>query len=80
MADITMCYGIDCARKESCYRFTAKPSPYQYMFYPLQSNGDCAEYWDNSDKPKYTEDWQPESRDRAIAQNGNDGLHYNKEK
>ena len=24
----------------------------------------------------YTEDWQPESRDRAIAQNGNDGIHY----
>ena len=33
----------------------------------------------NKNKPKYSEDWQPESRDRAIAQNGNDGLHYNKE-
>lgn len=34
----------------------------------------------NAEKTQYTEDWQPESRDRAIAQNGNDGLHYNKEK
>lgn len=24
----------------------------------------------------YSEDWQQEDRSRAIAQNGNDGLHY----
>lgn len=30
-----------------------------------------------ADKPvEYSEDWQPETRARAIAQNGNDGLHY----
>ena len=28
--------------------------------------------------PVYTEDWQPESRDKAIAQNGNTGEHYDK--
>lgn len=28
-------------------------------------------------KPKYSEDWQDEDRDKAISQNGNDGLHYN---
>lgn len=26
--------------------------------------------------PKYSEDWQHESRDKAIAQNGNTGIHY----
>lgn len=26
---------------------------------------------------KYNEDWQSEDRARAIAQNGNDGSHYN---
>ena len=25
----------------------------------------------------YSEDWQTEERAKAIAQNGNDGLHYN---
>jgi len=27
-------------------------------------------------KPKYSEDWQDEDRDKAISQNGNEGLHY----
>ena len=27
-------------------------------------------------KPKHSEDWQHESRDKAIAQNGNNGDHY----
>ncbi len=29
---------------------------------------------------EYSEDWQPESRARPIAQNGNDGLHYDESK
>lgn len=28
--------------------------------------------------PLYSEDFQSEQRDTAIAQNGNDGLHYDK--
>lgn len=27
-------------------------------------------------KPKYSEDWQSEERDKTIAQNGNTGEHY----
>jgi hypothetical protein len=27
-------------------------------------------------KPKYSEDWQDSERDKAIAQNGNTGEHY----
>lgn len=26
--------------------------------------------------PVYSEDWQSEERAKALAQNGNDGLHY----
>ena len=29
---------------------------------------------------EYSEDWQSESRSRAISQNGNDGIHYDLEK
>ena len=27
-------------------------------------------------KKQYSEDWQDSERDKAIAQNGNEGLHY----
>lgn len=34
-----------------------------------------------TNKPvEYSEDWQSESRARAIAQNGNDGQHYKEQK
>lgn len=51
MADITMCNGKGCDKKESCYRFTAKPSKYQSQFVepPIQ-NGECEEYWPNEKK------------------------------
>jgi len=29
MADITMCEGLACQRKEQCYRFTAEKNPYR---------------------------------------------------
>ena len=32
MADITMCNGEGCEAKETCYRYTAKPSKYQSYF------------------------------------------------
>lgn len=46
MADITKCEGKDCPVKESCYRFTAKTSDYQYYFIesPIK-DGKCDMYW-----------------------------------
>jgi len=40
MADITMCVGTKCSKKDTCYRFTAEPSSIQSYgaFYELE---DC---------------------------------------
>lgn len=72
MADITMCKDSECAARLNCYRYNAAPNQYmQSYFTKSPRNGDtCAEYWHNLD-------WQPEKRDRTIAQNGNSGEHYN---
>jgi len=44
--DITMCEGTDCPNKETCYRFTAKPSDYQsYFMKPPIKEGKCEYYW-----------------------------------
>lgn len=46
MADITMCEGTDCPQKESCHRYTAKASEYQYYFMtPPVKDGKCEMYW-----------------------------------
>jgi hypothetical protein len=47
MADITMCEGNDCPKKQQCYRFTAEKNPYRQAYFfqhPLQKNGDCDEF------------------------------------
>lgn len=47
MADITMCLGTDCPHKETCYRFTAKPSEYRQAYFmeaPIKE-GKCEYYW-----------------------------------
>lgn len=56
MADISLCNGDGCSKKEQCYRFTAKPSSYQTYFAspPLEKNGDCSFYWNNYDRMKPT--------------------------
>lgn len=49
MADITKCNGNMCAKKESCYRFTAPTSNYQSFFAasPISMlTGECKEYWE----------------------------------
>lgn len=47
MADIAMCKGDGCILKESCYRYTAKPSLYQsYFINPPLKNGGCDHYWE----------------------------------
>ena len=47
MPDITMCKDNDCNLKETCYRYTAKPSEYQYYFVdsPKGEDGKCDYYW-----------------------------------
>ena len=47
MPDITMCLGTNCPYKESCYRFTAKPSEYMqsYFMKPPIKDGKCEMYW-----------------------------------
>ncbi len=32
MADITMCAGVSCPKKEECYRYKATPSNWQSYF------------------------------------------------
>lgn len=47
MADITMCLGTGCPHKETCYRFTAKPSEYRQAYFmeaPIKE-GKCDMYW-----------------------------------
>ncbi len=46
MPDITMCPGTNCPYKETCYRYTAKPSDYQswFMEAPIKE-GKCDVYW-----------------------------------
>lgn len=49
MADITMCPGTGCERRESCYRFAATPSKYlqsRFMDAP-QVDGECEYYLKN---------------------------------
>ena len=46
MPDITMCLGTDCPYKETCYRYTAKPSDWQsYFSVPPIKDGKCDMYW-----------------------------------
>lgn len=50
MADITMCKGVGCEAKETCYRYTAKPSYMQSYFIETPDiNGGC-EYYINHNK------------------------------
>ena len=73
MAGITLCntIGINIHEKcKSCYRNTAKPSEGQkWMQPPILPDGTCSEYWPD-------DAWQDPKRDRAVAQNGNTGAHY----
>ena len=45
--DITKCLGTDCPHKETCYRYTAKPSEYRQAYFmeaPIKE-GKCEYYW-----------------------------------
>jgi hypothetical protein len=50
MPDITMCKGLDCPKKHSCWRFTANPTPYGQSYFtnpPFINDGEfsCEYYW-----------------------------------
>ena len=49
MPDITMCEGEGCKTKNTCYRFTAKPSDRQSYFQgsPIKNNV-CDYYWNKN--------------------------------
>ena len=51
MADITMCEGVGCESKLTCYRFTAPQNKYRQTYFketPIV-NGRCEHYWNNKD-------------------------------
>ena len=47
MPDITMCNGVGCQMKETCYRYKATPSEFrQSYFFTAPNKGlDCNYYW-----------------------------------
>jgi len=51
MPDISKCLGTGCPYKETCYRYTAKPSDWQsYFSVPPIKDGKCDMYWgDNAE-------------------------------
>jgi len=49
MPDISMCEGKGCDVKNTCYRFTAKPSKFtQSYVMPDVKPGGCDIYWNNN--------------------------------
>lgn len=47
MPDISMCSGLNCPLKETCYRYKATPSFHQSYFMPppLKEDTSCDYYW-----------------------------------
>jgi hypothetical protein len=45
--DITMCVGTNCPHKETCHRYTAKPSEFRQSYFsvPPIKEGECGYYW-----------------------------------
>ena len=49
MADIAMCRGEGCDRREKCYRYTAPINRYRQTVFYHQAK-DCEWFWDNTGK------------------------------
>ena len=52
MADITMCSGLNCPKKETCHRYAANKSYWQSYFMEVPYNKEtdnCGFYWDNEE-------------------------------
>lgn len=47
MADITMCDGANCEKRESCYRYKATPNEYWQSYFTAtpSEDGKCDFYW-----------------------------------
>lgn len=45
MPDITMCSNKDCSKKETCYRFKAKPNEYRQSYFSDMKEENCKLYW-----------------------------------
>lgn len=62
MADITMCTGENCERKEECYRYTAPVNPHWQAYFvkpPLTREG-CKMFWKTAGDDhelRYIENW-----------------------
>lgn len=56
MADITMCTGEECDRKDRCYRYTAPVNKYRQSYFnypPIVKKMDgysCEYFWNNEEK------------------------------
>lgn len=53
MPDIAKCRGTNCPLKDTCYRFTSRPSMYMQSYFgtpPIKGDGSCEYYWPE-DKP-----------------------------
>ena len=49
MPDITMCQEDKCPRRNSCYRYTARPDQYWQSYFakkPCDDYATCREFWD----------------------------------
>lgn len=53
MADITMCKGDGCPKRDGCYRHTATANEYYQSFFVsppfIQETKECQDFWDNTD-------------------------------
>jgi hypothetical protein len=54
--DIAKCLGTGCPYKETCYRYTAKPSDWQsYFSEPPIKDGKCDMYWGDNAEAIFTQ-------------------------
>lgn len=49
MADITMCEGVDCPKKDNCYRHKAIANPYRQSYFIVipfdKETKECEYFW-----------------------------------
>jgi hypothetical protein len=58
MPDITMCTGNGCPKRDSCYRFTVRPSRYAQSYFvtpPVKPDGGCKYFWPETEKKENAE-------------------------
>ena len=52
MPDITKCKGTYCELRETCYRYTSKPSEYRQSYFTKEPNTtsyNCDYFWNNEE-------------------------------